>query len=118
MIAIKPAAKRVVPPQMRLPVVEWQTRRPARAWRARNAADRRRIETILAVARVILAGAAVAATLILPQLDGARPLVRALAYAYAAEAALALPLVSLQTRAMGATSLALQILDDAWATTL
>jgi signal transduction histidine kinase len=106
------------PQQMRFPVLEWPARHPARMWRPRTAGERRRVESVLAIARLILVSAALAADAFLPQLDGARIAVRTLTSAYAVQAVIAAGFLFLQKGSPGVWPIVLQILDIVWAATL
>ena len=105
--------------EMKLPVLEWPRRHPSRISRPRDAAERRRVESVLAVARLVFACAALSATMLLP--DGApenRATVRTLMFAYTAQSALIAAVAQSASAPLGPWPFIIHVLDIVWAATL
>ena len=104
---------------MQLPVIEWPRRHPTRIARPRDSAERRRVESVLAVARLVFACAALSATILLP--DAApenRATVRALMFAYTAQSALIAAVARSPSAPLGPWPFIIHVLDIVWAATL
>jgi signal transduction histidine kinase len=103
---------------MPLPLIERPGRHAARISRPRTAPERRRVESVLAVARLILACAALSAVAIVPSVAGANAAaVRILVSIYAAQSVATAFLVHYQI-APAVSPLIFHLLDIAWAVVL
>src|SRR5919109_4217142 len=105
---------------MQLPVIEWPGRHPARVARPRSPQERRRVENVLAIARLILASVAVSGAVVFADRAADTTLVdvRTLMFAYAAHSAIVATLVRYWPRPLGWWQLVFHVLDVLWAAML
>src|SRR5919198_4523545 len=104
---------------MQVPIFEWPRRHPMRISRPREAPERRRVESVLAVARLVLACAALSATILLPDVAPGDPVtVRTLMFGYAAQSALIAAIARSRAAPLGPWTFIIHLLDVIWAATL